>query len=274
MGFFDVDQSKCKKDGICIAECPGSIISMKDKDSFPALIRGAEKFCINCGHCVAVCPHGAISLSTMASEQCAPVRKELLPAPEQVEQFLLSRRSIRVYKEEPVQREMLQKVIKTAAYAPSGHNSQPVSWLVIENREEVKRLSGLVIDWMRFLLKEKPQFALSMNMDKVVKGWDAGYDKICRGAPHVILAHAPKDLPPAPAACTIALTYLELTAYSMGLGACWAGYFGAAAASYPPLAQALNLPEGHQAFGAMMIGNPKFSYHRIPLRKEPVIIWR
>jgi nitroreductase len=37
-------------------------------------------------------------------------------------------------------------------------------------------------------------------------------------------------------ACAIALTYLELATYSLGLGACWAGYFSAAAAFYPPMA--------------------------------------
>ncbi|WP_104372520.1 nitroreductase family protein [Desulfocucumis palustris] len=274
MSIFTVDQTKCKKDGICAAECPISIISMPDKESFPAWAQGAEQMCIGCGHCVAVCPQGAISLGDMSPEKCSPVRGELLPGPEQAEHFLLTRRSIRKYKEQPVERELLQRIIQIASYAPSGHNLQPVHWLVIEKKEEIKRLSGMVIDWMRFMLKEKPEFALSLHMDKVVAGWDAGYDKICRGAPHLILAHAPKALPPAPAACTIALAYLELAAYSMGLGACWAGYFGAAAGLYPPLLQALALPEGHQAYGALMIGYPQFSYHRIPLRKEPAVTWR
>ena len=73
----------------------------------------------------------------------------------------------------------------------------------------------------------------------------------------------------APAACTIALTYLELAAPSIGLGCCWAGYFYAAATTFPPLQEALALPKNHQCFGAMMAGYPKFNYHRMPLRKYP-----
>jgi hypothetical protein len=38
--------------------------------------------------------------------------------------------------------------------------------------------------------------------------------------------------------------------------------------------KALALPEGHQSYGAMMVGYPKFNYHRLPSRKPPPITWR
>jgi nitroreductase len=74
--------------------------------------------------------------------------------------------------------------------------------------------------------------------------------------------------------CSIALTYLELAAFTMGLGACWAGWFNFAANHYAPLTEALGLPEGHAAFGAMMLGHPRHRYQRIPRRKQPDIVWR
>ena len=95
-----------------------------------------------------------------------------------------------------------------------------------------------------------------------------------RGTPHLIVAHAQKALATAQSACTIALTYLDLAAPSFALGTCWAGYFNTAANLYPPLEKDLDLPEGHQCFGAMMIGYPKYPYHRLPLRKDPPITWR
>ena len=78
----------------------------------------------------------------------------------------------------------------------------------------------------------------------------------------------------APAACTLAVSYVDLMAQSMGLGTCWAGFFNAAANLWPPMNEALGLPEGHASFGAMMIGYPAFTYARIPLRKEARITWR
>lgn len=204
MSLFVVDPEKCKKDHICVDECPAKIIKMIDKDTPPVPVSRAEEFCIQCGHCVAVCPYGALSHKAMAPEQCPPVRKELLPNPEWAEHFLRSRRSIRTYKKKVVERETITRLIDIARYGPSGSNSQPVRWLVIHDNEEVKNLA----------------------------------------------------------------------APSMGLGACWAGYFNAAASLWPPMQEALGLPEDHTAFGSMMIGYPKYAYYRLPLRNEPHITWR
>ena len=104
--------------------------------------------------------------------------------------------------------------------------------------------------------------------------WDAGKDRICRNAPHVIVAHFPEDVLVARSACTIALTYLELAAPAFGLGACWAGYFDTAVNLWTPLKDALELPDGHASFGAMMIGYPKYKYQRMPLRNQARISWR
>lgn len=274
MSLFVVDQEKCKQDGLCVAECPMRIIQLEDEKSVPTPTDDADELCIGCGHCVAICPHGAMSHRSMTPEQCPPVRRDYLLNPEQVEHFLRARRSIRTYEDQPVEREILTKLIDIARYAPSGHNIQPVRWLVIYNTKEVRRLAGLVIDWMRDLLKKEVPIAKKLHMDRVVAAWESGVERICRGAPHVIVAHAPREDRTAPAACTIALTYLELAAPSFGLGACWAGYFNAAANMWPPMQEALDLTKGHISFGAMMVGYPKYKYQRLPLRNEARITWR
>ena len=274
MNLLTVDQQKCKRDGICARVCPLGIIELETKETFPTMIDGGDELCITCGHCVAVCPHGAMSHADMSPEDFPSVRNEWFLGPEQVEHFLRSRRSIRAYKEKPVGRETLTKLIDIARFAPSGHNRQPVNWLMIYDSEEVYRLAGLVIDWMRNLIKDGSPLAAAMHMDRVVAVWETGVERVCRGAPHVVVAHAPEDERTAQTACTIALTYVELAAPSFGLGACWAGYFNAAANFWPPMKEALNLPDGHVSFGAMMIGYPKFKYHRLPSRNAARISWR
>jgi nitroreductase/NAD-dependent dihydropyrimidine dehydrogenase PreA subunit len=274
MELLSVDQEKCKRDGICAAVCPMSIIEIKTKEAFPTMIEGGDELCIRCGHCVAVCPHGAMSHAIMNTEECPELVNELVLQPDQVEQFLKSRRSIRAYKKKQVDRDVLAILIELASFAPSGSNTQPVNWLVIYGSDEVRRLAGIVVDWMRSLIAEGSPLATTLHMDRVLAAWEAGNDRICRGAPHVIVAHAPKDERTAPAGCTIALTYLELATLSLGLGACWAGYFNTAANSWTPMAEALDLPEDHVSFGAMMVGFPKFKYQRMPLRNEPKISWR
>ena len=274
MSIFSVDDARCNRCGMCVLECPARIIEMRGAEALPSWVETGEELCINCGHCVTVCPLRAVNLETMKTEDCAPIKKELLPTAEQVEHFLKSRRSIRAYKEKPVPREVLAKLIDIARYAPSGTNSQPVQWLVVEDTKEVNRLSGLVVDWLRSTIKEAPEQAALFQLNLWVDAWERGEDRIMRGAPHAILAHAPRDSASAQQDGLIALTYLELAAYSLGLGACWAGFLHFAATSYPPLLQALQLPEGHQCLGAMMIGYPKQRLSRIPLRNEPKIVWR
>jgi len=277
MSLITVDDEKCNRCGTCVAECPERVIEMTGKENVPSVTEFGNDLCISCGHCVAVCPEAAFNMNIMAAEACPPRQPELFITLEQMEHHIRFRRSIRTYKKKPVPREILERLIQTSQYAPTAKNLQPVCWLIIENREEVNRLGSMVIDWMRSMLngESEPLFTEFM-MKQIVGDWEKEGDWICRGAPHMIVAHGPNDLPiPASeSGCTIALTTLELAAPSFGLGACWGGYFNATANNYPPLRQALNLPENHDPYGAMMVGYPTYEYHRIPLRKDPDIKWR
>lgn len=273
MNLFEVNEKTCAQDGICARVCPVGVIEFQ-KGAYPFPVADAQEICIGCGHCVAVCPTESLSHRDVSLEQCVPVKHELRISAEACEQFLRSRRSIRVYKNRNVSREDLQRVIELARYAPSGHNSQGAKWLVLGNREELRRLAGIVVDWMRWVIANIPEMAASMHLERTVRRWEGGEDVILRNAPIVIVAHAAKEDRLAPSTCTIALSYLELAAAGLGLGTCWAGYFNAAAATFPPMTAALGLPAGHQAFGSMMVGYPAFTYQRLPSRKTPEIAWR
>jgi nitroreductase len=145
---------------------------------------------------------------------------------------------------------------------------------VVYDKDELHRLTGMVADWMRDVIKKQPAMAAALHMELVVGAWDLGVDVICRDAPHLIIAHGSGADVTAQTACTIALTYLDLAAPSLELGTCWAGFFQAAAMLWEPLQKALALPKGHAGFGAMMVGYPRHTYHRLPLRNPPVITWQ
>jgi nitroreductase len=210
----------------------------------------------------------------MRPEDCPEIKKELIINLEQAEQFLRSRRSIRNYRDKPVERDKLNKLIQVSGYAPSAHNARPVHFLVIQNKIEVRRLSGLVVDWMRMTIKEDPASAKAFHFDRVVAFWDEGKDPICRNAPHLIIAHAAESSRLAQVDCILTLAYAELIAPLLGLGATWAGYMMIATIFYPPLKEALNLPESHKCFGVMMVGYPKLKFVRMPLRNPPAVACR
>ena len=127
MPLFTVNEELCKREGMCVLECPAGIIRLNDDDPVPTLVEGGAKRCINCGHCVAVCPHGALSHTRVPIEEFPSVEKDLVLNEKQAVQFLRSRRSIRVYKDKAVEKEKIQKLIEIARYAPTGSNSQLVA---------------------------------------------------------------------------------------------------------------------------------------------------
>lgn len=274
MAFITVDQEKCNQDGICVAECPAQVIQLDSKKDYPYPTSDFGDFCLRCGHCVAVCPTGAMRLDWVGPEECKQIKQELGVTPEQAEQFLCGRRSIRAFKEKSVPRAVLEKLLKIACSAPSAKNQQPWHWTVVEDPARVRRLAGMVADWMRMVIQSNPEAAEESGFKRVMAAWDNGNERICRGAPHIIVAHADKDWAFSTEDCTLAISLLDLYATSVGLGACWAGYFYKAVNAYPPLFEALGLPSDHLAFGAIMIGYPKFRYQHIPPRNPMRVTWK
>ncbi len=274
MNLFTIDENKCTKCSICAKECPAQVIQTPAKEKFPAPANEAENFCIKCGHCVSVCPEGAFALNFMNPADCTPVMNNLLPGENSIAEFLKSRRSVRRFSSKTVSHEALADLVDVARYAPTGSNKQQVNWTIFEDSKDVNHLSSLTIDWTKSIADKIPDPATAKRMARLAAGWDSGRDTVLHGSPHVIIVHAQADLPSAHSDCIIALTYLELYAYSKGLGTCFAGYLTTAANSYSPLSEAINLPTGHKCFGAVMIGYPQYKYNLIPERNQSVINWR
>lgn len=274
MVLFSVNPEKCDRDGICVSECPARIIELNKTDPVPVPVEFAEERCIKCGHCVAVCPKGAFSHRDLSSDQFLPIDPKWELGAKQTEQFLRSRRSIRSYKNKSVERNKLEQLIHIACCAPSAANEQPWRWLVIEDSSKLRPLIGLVIEWMRGVQQENPQEAEDRGLTRIITAWENGEERICRGAPHIIIAHSHEDWPWGLQDCTLAMEYIELFAPSLGLGTCWGGYFYSAINQYPPLYEALSLPSGNLVRGVMMVGYPRYKYQLLPQRNEPMVTWR
>jgi len=255
MAFIDIDGDRCVGDGLCVESCPGNLLT-GEAGGVPKGRPGAGLLCIRCGHCMGVCPTDAITLKGVEEVPLTPVDPGRRIDAGDAEHFLRTRRSIRCYKPEPVPRDVLFRVLETTRWAPSAMNRQPVRWLVVEDRDRVLELGGLVADGLRPI----------DYFQRMVHEWDAGVDRIFRGAPHVVVAYAKEESFDPAIDAVIALAYLELAACANGLGTCWAGVLMAAAAFNPAVPAWLDIPEGHKICGAMMIGYPNETYRQIPAR--------
>ncbi|SMC20839.1 Nitroreductase [Desulfacinum hydrothermale DSM 13146] len=272
MALIKVDETKCDQDGACVRACPAGILTQQ-ASGLPAVVRGMAQFCIACGHCTAVCPHGALDNVRAPLSTQTPLERFPVLDPETALTFLRSRRSIRCYKPEPVPRELMEKLLQAARYAPSGHNSQGLSFLVVEKPEHMKGVKERVARWMKALVDSGSELAHKFHMPGILRAYEQGQDRILRDAPHLIVVTAAKDHAPARVTTFLALEYVELYATSLGLGTCWAGYVNTCAQMTPDLAAFLGIPDDHVITGTMMVGYPDEIYHRLPERNPLDLRW-
>jgi len=218
MAILTIDESKCKQDGICAAECPRRIITQENDASYPQIAEADEAYCMVCGHCVAVCPHGALSVAGVDIADCPDIEKNLVLSWDQAGQFLRSRRSIRLFKDKAMDRETLTRLIEAARYAPTASNAQNLQWTVIEGRDRLAQLSQETINWMERVIKDQPGSPAADYFRPVVSRWATGYDGVLRTAQTLIIPSAPKESANGLVDLSIALSYLELATPAPGGG--------------------------------------------------------
>ncbi|WP_211289866.1 nitroreductase family protein [Sporomusa silvacetica] len=135
-----------------------------------------------------------------------------------------SRRSIRCYKENEVPREKLLQLLDIARFAPTGGNTQGLSYIVVSGKNTLHRLTECVIDWMESTIQSGVDwiepYARTVQVYRKTK-----QDIILRDAPHLIISTVPKDFGLGRDNTRHSLDYVELLAPSLGLGTCWAGFF-------------------------------------------------
>ncbi|HWR25059.1 MAG TPA: nitroreductase family protein [Methanosarcina sp.] len=271
MSLVSFEREKCTACGICSTICPVNII-MSGEEGTPSLPSEYEAFCSRCGHCEAACPTGAIT----SNYDIYPPEDDIADtgqiSPEVLTKYVQSRRSIRVFKDKPVEKEKIESIFEAVRFAPSGMNAQPVKWIVVTDAAEVKKFADLTIDWVRMMDQMDIDHPLKPVLPALISLADAGIDPICRGASCLVYAYSENAFEYTDS--IIALTTFDLLAPSFGLGTCWAGLLHFAATGYQPLREALGIPEECVPQYPMLFGYPKYKYRKIPGRKKPDIIWK
>jgi nitroreductase len=192
----------------------------------------------------------------------------------QAEQFLRSRRSIRVFKDQAVEKERIQRLIEIARYAPTAGNSQRVSWRVMTDRDIISKIADHTAAYLKQVIDTRPKGSYPVYYPAMVAGQRAGRDPITRRAPVLLVASTPRMPSNGFVDVSLAFSYLELMAPAMALGTCWAGLVYSALANDPEVRALVGLPEDHAHFYAMLVGHPRYRYRRMPERRPPEIVWR
>ena len=262
MDLLQVDESKCVRCGLCVAECPACLLSMGEHGPQCDFDRG----CMSCGHCVAICPRGALDNKYTPRAEMAPV-PDALPDRQQVYDLLRARRSVRQFKDAVPTEEELRQLLEVCRYAPTAGNSQGVYYTVIRGREKVQQVARCVADWMRDEVEQGTPN--KRYFQAVLRSWDRGIDIIARSAPVLVFASVRRLCLTGPSNAEESFAYAELYAPTMGLGTTIAGFIGSCGmAGYAPLRELLDVPPKQNLAGCMMVGYPKVRYRLMPERQH------
>lgn len=116
----------------------------------------------------------------------------------EVLQCILSRKSVKKYKSDPVPKELIDKIVEAGLSAPSGLNKQSPVILVVTDKQ--------VRDELSFINAGKDPF----------KRADPFYN-----APCVLVVLADKSVPTYLYDGSLVMENMMLAAHALGLGACW-----------------------------------------------------
>ena len=274
MPELTVSDTACTRCGHCATVCPLRIIQLPEGGLPPRFTDDGAGRCIACGHCEAVCPTAALSLDNPRLDPSASPPPGGALAPGDLDAYLRMRRSVRHFRPDPVPRETIEALLDVARYAPTGSNRQGVKWLVIHDTAEVRRLTGLAVDWFRAQQESDSPLSRHFNIPAMIRSWRRGNDPICRNAPHLVIPYTDRQHPTADVDAIIAAAHLDLAAPAHGVGTCWCGFFQMAAEAWEPLQRALELPEGHRPGYTILLGYPAASFRRPPRRNRLHVTWR
>lgn len=236
-----INTEKCTGCGLCVSVCKDFSLEIKNKK---VVNSDASVFgCIGCGHCMAICPEGAITISgreLSADSLFELPTKDSVANYDQLNNLYKIRRSLREFKNKPVEKELIDKILDAAKTAPMGLPPTDVHVVVFDSYEKVRAFSfdfcrylegmkWLVSKWFLALMRPfwgkstdemfkgfvRPLFKVyieSMKQEKNLVMYDAPLAMYFYGSPYTD-----------PADPIVAATYAMLAGESLGLGNCMLG---------------------------------------------------
>lgn len=147
---------------------------------------------------------------------------------------LLTRRSVRRYRNDPVPKELLDQIVQAGLYAASGMGRQSALMVVVTNKEVRDQLS---------------------NLNRRVMNGPEGSDPFY-GAPVVIVVAADRSAGTYLNDGSLALGNMMNAAHSLGLASCWI-HRAKEELAFPEgkaLMKKLGIPDDYEGIGNLIVG--------------------
>ena len=259
MSIIGIDKEKCSNCKQCIQECGRGFFSVSEDGQ--VIFNDDSIGCNICGHCIAICPEDAIVTKNLDTiETLAEIdSKEPIVDSEMLLKLLRAKRSIRLYKDKKVPRELIEKVFDAMRYAPSAGNARAWRYIILSDQEKILRLDEEIV-------KVNYDYLGYQSVEQALEHLKSSGRSLFYKAPHLIVLYyrtVEKNTVMVGLRANdagIALTYGMLEAESLGLGTCWIGMVQGAVSRNKEILNILGIKG--MVLGAFTLGYPAVKYRR------------
>lgn len=176
------------------------------------------------------------------------------------------RRSVRSYTGQPVDRAVVEALIKAATHAPSAMNEQPWAFVVMQNVKQLTRWSERIKTYV--LKRLKPDSPEARYRDMIAS---PDYHVFHRAGTLIIIcarpgAHNGKE------DCCLAAQNLMLAACELGLGTCPIG-FARPWLNQARIKRSLSIPDDYAAVFPVVVGHPAGDTPPVQRRAPEILFW-
>jgi len=186
---------------------------------------------------------------------------------EDILKIIYARRSVRDYLPDEVPDDMIQEIIQAGCHAPSAVNKQPWRFVVIKDRELMKKLAEKAREmWM-----ERDKSASNPEIIKLADMVSRPGFNIFYNAPLLIMVFSHPSAFSPQIDCALAAENMMIAARALGIGSCWIG-LGSPLGQVGSIMKDLDVPEECKLVACLIFGYPVKLLERTPKRVENVIL--
>ena len=180
-------------------------------------------------------------------------------------ELLKTRRSCRDYQEKKVPLDLIQEIIRDSCMAPSSGNGQPWKFIIVNNKDWIRKLSDESKENLISLMEKDPGSPLK-KYEAALRNKDFN---VFYNAPCLVYLAGSQEVRSLPVDCALAACYFMFSAVARGLGTCWV-HQGSEIRN-PATLKAIGLPENCRIIAPIILGYPKGAPGS-PVRNQPEIL--
>lgn len=173
-------------------------------------------------------------------------------------ELLGKRRSVRDYEDRAVSLDLVEEIIRDSCFAPSSGDGQPWRFIVVNNKEWIKKLSDESKRNILSFIETNPDAPLK-KYESVLRNKDFN---VFYNAPCLVYIGGSEKVRSLRVDCALAAAYFMFSAAARGLGSCWIGL--GTSIQDPKIQEQVGMHNDYRIVAPIVVGYPK----NVPIKPD------